>query len=532
MAESEVLVAQFDELQDGDMKQVTVGNTDVLLARVDGAYHAVYAYCTHYGAPLAEGVLSSDRLVCPWHHACFQLPSGDQLEPPGLDSLPRFEVRIDGTDVFVCVPEEIETHRPPRMIVPDCTDDRMVVVLGAGAAGAYAVEALREAGFAGRVRLITQEAVLPYDRPNCSKDYLQGEVEAAWMPLRSEAFYAEHGIEVWQGRQVIRADTADKILHFADGETITYDRLILCTGCTPRQLDVPGKNLDGVMTLRSYADSDLLREAAQSAQQAVVVGASFIGMEVAYSLRQLGLAVTVVAPESVPFDAILGPQVGHRLQAEHEKHGVRFVLDATVQALHGEQTVKRVVLNNGTVLDADLVVVGIGVQPATGFLHGVERAADGSVIVDASLCARPGVYAAGDIAQFPDWRSGEPVRIEHWRLACQHGRLAGYNAAGRSMSYRSVPYFWTVQFDLHLHYVGHATEWEDILFDGDPQGEQFMAYYVKGDTVRAVAGVNCDRDMAAVHELMRRELLPVPAPELIQRDTFDPIARLREAIAQ
>jgi NADPH-dependent 2,4-dienoyl-CoA reductase/sulfur reductase-like enzyme len=401
------------------------------------------------------------------------------------------------------------------------------VVLGGGAAGAYAVEALREAGFTGRVVLITQEHNLPYDRPNCSKDYLQGEVEEAWMPLRSEAFYAERAIEVMQGRRVVRADAEAKTLRFEDGEALSYDTLILCTGCTPRRLDVPGTDLDGVMILRSYADSNVLREAAQHSTRAVMVGASFIGMEVAYSLRKLGLDVTVVESEPVPFARTLGQQVGKRLQAEHETHGVRFYLDSTVRALEGEQAVERVVLKDGTVLDAELVVIGIGVEPATDFLHGLERATDGSVVVDASLYAGAEVYAAGDIAQFPDWRSGEPVRIEHWRLACQHGRLAGYNAAGRSLTYRSVPYFWTVQFDINLHYVGHATKWDDIIYDGDPQGEQFMAYYIRADTVRAVVGINRSRDLAAIHELMRRELLPVP--EVLRQGSFDPVALLREA---
>lgn len=528
MADTEGRVAQFDELQDGGMKQVTVGNTDVLIARINGVYHAVYAYCTHYGAPLVKGAMSGDRVVCPWHHACFHLPSGDQLEPPGLDALPRFEVRIDGSDVFVRVPESAETHRTPPMVRPDPTDKRVFVVLGAGAAGAYAVEALREAGFAGRVVLITQESSLPYDRPNCSKDYLQGEVEEEWMPLRSEAFYAERGIEVWQGRQVIHVDVEAKILRFEDDETLAYDTLILSTGCTPQWLDVPGIDLDGVLTLRSYADSSVLYQAAQRAQRAVVIGASFIGMEVAYSLRKLGVDVTVVAPESVPFAQLLGQQVGLRLQAEHEKHGVRFYLDAAVRALQGDRAVKCVVLEDGTVLDADLVVIGIGVKPVTDFLSsGLERAPDGSVRVDASLYAGAGVYAAGDIAQFPDWRTGEPVRIEHWRLACQHGRLAGYNAAGRSMSYRSVPYFWTVQFDIHLRYVGYATEWDDILYDGDPQGEQFLAYYVHAGSVLAVVGVNRDREMAALHELMRRERLP--APGVLKQGSVDPVTLLREA---
>jgi NADPH-dependent 2,4-dienoyl-CoA reductase/sulfur reductase-like enzyme len=472
-------------------------------------------------------VLSGDRLVCPWHQSCFHLQSGDALEPPALDGLPRFDVRVDGQDVLVRVPETFATHRPPAMADRDPEDRRVFVVLGAGAAGAYAVEALRAAGFTGRLVLLTQEPDLPYDRPNCSKDYLQGEAEEAWMPLRSAAFYAEHAVEVMPGRHVNRVDVAGHHLQFDDDQVLTYDTLILCTGGTPRRLDVPGADLDGVYTLRSYADSTHLREVARQARRAVVIGASFIGLEVAFSLRQLGLEVTVVAPESIPFARILGARVGRLLQAEHEKHGVRFVLEATVQKFAGEQAVQHVVLNDGTRIDTDFVVVGIGVVPATDVLHDLKLASDGSVVVDEYLRAGEHLYAAGDMARFPDWRTGELIRIEHWRLACQHGRLAGYNAAGRSLPYRGIPYFWTVHFDVRLRYVGHATEWDDILYDGDPQSGQFIAYYVKGKHTLAAAGVNRDRDMAAIHELMRREIMPTP--DTLRQQPVDVVTLLRQA---
>ncbi len=534
---SEAVVAQVDDLEDGDMRQVSVGETDVLLARIAGSYYATYAYCTHYGGPLADGALSEGRVVCPWHHACFELSTGRQLEPPGRDGLPHFDVRVEGTDVIVHVPDDFEEHVVPSMARRAGRADRPLVVLGSGAAGAHAVEAARAAGFDGRLLLIAAEEFPPVDRPNLSKDYLQGEAPMEWMPLRPAAFYAEHDIEVVRGRTVTAVDASARTLTFADGEVLRYDTLIVATGGTPRALGVAGEDLEGIYTLRHLPDSDRIREAAENAERAVIVGASFIGMEGAASLRALDDApdVTVVAPEAVPFEKTFGARVGRMLQQRHEEHGVRFVLNQEVRAFEGDGAVERVVLQDGTSLPADLVVVGIGVRPATDFLHGIECAEDGGVIVDEHLRARladdaaadGSLYAAGDIARFPDWRTGKPTRIEHWRLACQHGRIAGRNAAGRDESYRSIPYFWTAQHGMNLRYVGHAEDWDDIIFDGDPEGDAFIAYYIRGDQVLAALGLKRDRDMAALEALMQRDLLP--SPDALRDGSTDLAERLKAA---
>ena len=365
-------VARADDLKDGEMKQVKAGETDVLLARVGGAYHALHAYCTHYGAPLAEGVLSGDRLVCPWHHACFQVTTGRQLEPPGMDGLPRFETRMEDGEVIVRLPDAPEERRVAEMARRDEADGRTFVVLGAGAAGAYAVEAMREAGFAGRVVMITGEADLPYDRVNGSKEYLQGEAPESSMPLRSPGFYAERDIEVLTGRAVTEADVEAKTLTFEDGDQIKYDQLLVCTGGRVRTLDVPGADLEGVHTLRSLRDSRQLREKAKAASRVVVVGSSFIGMEGAWSLGTLGPEVVVVSPEAVPFAKLWGERVGRVLRKLHEENNVRFRLGEKVARLEGDGHVERVVLEGGDALDADLVLVGIGVDPATDVLRGVE----------------------------------------------------------------------------------------------------------------------------------------------------------------
>lgn len=508
MSNREKRIAHVDELQDGDMKQINVDDHEILLAKVDGRFHALSAHCTHYGAPLAKGALSRDRIVCPWHHASFELASGDQLEAPGLDSLACFTVAVKENDVFIELPNEIAPQRLVKMAQRDKNDQRCYMVLGAGAAGEYAVEALRQAGFTGRIVLISQENTVSYDRTKCSKTFLQKKAQDEGMPLRSSTFYQQHDIELMTGRQVDRVDTRDKTLLFRDGNSLGFDKLILCTGSRPRGLGIPGSDLEEVYTLRSWADSQALREVAQKTKQAVVVGASFIAMEVVWSLRSLGLEVTVVAPDTVPFEKIFGSEIGYMLQAEHAKNGVQFQLGTKVKAIDGNDQVTGVTLENDIQLPADLVVIGIGVSPATDFIEGVELAEDGGVIVDEYLQAADDIYAAGDIAQYPDWITGKPMRIEHWRVACQQGRIAGFNAAGDETPYRSVPFFWTAQFGVKLRYVGHASQWDDMIVDGDIEQQTFIAYYVKDGRVLAAAGVNRDQEMAALQELLRRDLLP------------------------
>ncbi|MBC8123692.1 MAG: FAD-dependent oxidoreductase, partial [Gemmatimonadaceae bacterium] len=276
----EALVAQASDLEDGQMKQVSVGKTEVLLARTGGKFYAVGAFCSHYGAPLAKGVMSGERVVCPWHNACFSLVSGDQIEPPGLDALARYEVRLEGENVIVRVPEETSGLRTPDMAAhnPDA-DGRVFVVLGAGAAGSAAVEMLRQTGFEGRIVMLTQEARLPYDRTRLSKDYFIGKVSPEKMPLRTPEFYQEHQIEVLCNQKVVRVNIGAKTIDFEDGTTLAYDSLLLASGGKPRRLPVEGAELKNVFTLRNFEDTNRILAAARGASRAVVVGSSFIGME-------------------------------------------------------------------------------------------------------------------------------------------------------------------------------------------------------------------------------------------------------------
>jgi NADPH-dependent 2,4-dienoyl-CoA reductase/sulfur reductase-like enzyme/nitrite reductase/ring-hydroxylating ferredoxin subunit len=506
----EFSVASVDDLKDGEMKEVAAGDTKVLLARVGGYYHAVSPACPHYGAPLVEGALCNDRVVCPWHHACFNVTTGDLEEPPALDALAHYNVSVEEGRVFVSVPEEARDRRTPPMAGRDLNDDRTFVIIGGGAAGYAAAQALREDGYACRILMFTREDRTPYDRPNLSKDYLHGHAEPEWMPLRADEFFAEHGIEVALGKDVTRVDAASRMISFGGGTSQTYDALLVATGGAPRNLPVPGSDLEGVFVLRSFADTNAIIEAARRSSSAVVVGASFIGMEAAYSLTERGLRVTVVAPDSVPFEKTLGPEVGELFRRLHESHGVGFKLGATVSQVEGEGKVERVVLDSGESLAADMVVAGVGVRPATGFLEGVPLASDGGVIVDSHLRAADGLYAAGDIASFPEPRTGRRARIEHWRTAQQQGRVAAHNMAGKEVEYDGVPFFWTRQFDAGLVYVGHAERWDEIIYVGDVSAHDFLAYYVEGNRVLAVAGMNRDRDMVAVEELMRLDRMPSP----------------------
>jgi NADPH-dependent 2,4-dienoyl-CoA reductase/sulfur reductase-like enzyme/nitrite reductase/ring-hydroxylating ferredoxin subunit len=518
----EAVVAKITDLKDGQMKRVPAENTEVLLSRINGEFYAVGAFCPHYGAPLDLGVLSGERVVCPWHHACFNAKTGDLLEPPSRDSLPHYEVKIDGEDLIVRIPQKTSDRELPKMVKFDLSSDRRTfVIIGAGAAGNAAAQALREDGFKGKVIMITYENRLPYDRPNLSKDYLQGKAHEDWMPLRAQDFYDEYGIELIRGRRVEQADIRKKMVLLHNGDTLNYDKLLLTTGGRAIDLEVPGNKLKNIFTLRTYDDAERIIRACESSSRAAIIGASFIGMETAYSLRKRGGEVSVIAPESVPFEHVFGREIGKLFHKLHEDNGVRFKLGRSVSKFEGKDKVESVVLDDGEIAEADLVVVGIGVKPATDIIRGMDLMKDGSIKVDKYLCAAEDVYAAGDIASFPDWRTGELTRIEHWRTAEQHGRIAARNMAGHEIPYESVPFFWTMQVGLNFRYVGYVKDWDDLIIDGDLSSKRFIAYYVRNNQVLAVAGNKRDKEMAAIEELMRKGKMP--APDELRRSNIKPL---------
>jgi NADPH-dependent 2,4-dienoyl-CoA reductase/sulfur reductase-like enzyme/nitrite reductase/ring-hydroxylating ferredoxin subunit len=534
----EARVASIHDLADGEMKTVTVSDTEVLLSRIDGAFHACGAHCTHYGAPLADGALHGCMVTCPWHHAQFDVTDGSLLDAPALDGLARYRVRIDGEHVFVHVPDDAEetpegaAYRESGGEVPAMADrdfdehPRTFVIVGGGAAGEMAAETLREAGFEGRVVMITKEDVAPYDRTMLSKGYLGGGAGDDALPLRDDAFYERHGVEVRRGLTVTKLDAEAKTIHFADAEPLKYDRVLVATGGTPRTLDVPGADLDGVHVLRQWHDAERIAAQADGAERAVVVGSSFIGMEAAASLTGRGLDVTVISLDETPFEAVLGAEVGGVFQRVHEENGVTFHLGSGVERIEKKNGHLAVTTDGGATAEGDFVLVGIGVTPVTDFLSGVTKHdRDGGVIVDGHLAAGGDVFAAGDIAHFPEPRSGERVRIEHWRLAQQHGRVAARNMAGLDEPYRGVPFFWSGQFGVSIRYLGHAESWDEVYIDGSLDDRQFVAYYLKDGDVRAAAGIGRDREMAALHALMLAG--QTPSAEEVKGD-LDLLARLKD----
>jgi NADPH-dependent 2,4-dienoyl-CoA reductase/sulfur reductase-like enzyme/nitrite reductase/ring-hydroxylating ferredoxin subunit len=494
MPQSEFEVASLNDIDPRGSQQVEADGTQILLVRTDDAVHAIGAICPHAGGPLAEGVRHGDRLICPWHKATFCVRTGNVLEPPALDALPRYKVRIDGGRVFVTVPSE----EAPRQT--STSDGRCFVIVGAGAAGAVAAQTLREIGFSGRVVMLDRENRVPYDRTVLSKHYLSGEHGSEKSPLQTQDFYRRHAIERVTA-EVIGIDVHQRSVNCADGSSFNYDSILLATGGEPRRPGFRGSALGNVFVLRSRSDAEAILAQAERSQRVVVLGASFIGMEVAASLRERGLDVTVVGAENAPFEKHLGVRIGSAFLSLHRQHGVSFRLGCEVTSLKGGPDVSGVVLKNGDTIPADLVVIGFGAAPATAWIDDLPIQKDGSVLVDDFLRAADGVYVAGDIARFPNRGNGEPIRVEHWRVAQQHGRIAAHNMAGHQVPYDAVPMFWTIQYMKQLDYIGHASSWDDIVVHGDLEKPQFLAYYMKDGAVIAATGFDRDRDTAALVEL-------------------------------
>jgi NADPH-dependent 2,4-dienoyl-CoA reductase/sulfur reductase-like enzyme/nitrite reductase/ring-hydroxylating ferredoxin subunit len=536
-------VCPADALAIGEMKQFEVKGRDILLARKPDGWFAIAAHCSHRGAPLVQGVMGHQHVVCPWHNACFSLQSGALLEPPGCDHLPAYAVEVHQDTVYVELPvSKVEPRGNMFMEVPilpqttvlpsfstlsEPLDDRQFVIVGGGAAGSAAAEMLRQKGFRGRITILTAEDTLPYDRTNLSKRYLQQDDPTPPAPLRSDDFYEKYGIHVMTGATVTHLDTQSQTLTFGQGETLQYDAVLLATGGQVRSLPIDGIDLPNVFTLRRAEDAVDILKASQNQQRAVIIGAGFIGMEVAASLRQQGLAVTVVASSPVPFASVLGDEVGRFFQRVHEAQGVDFRLGTKAQTIKGTAAVEAVVLEDGETLPADLVIVGIGVAPATDFVdESLLDKSDRSIVVDRYLQAAPHVYAAGDIAQYPDPGTHERIRIEHWRLALQQGRTAAQNMLGEAVPFQAVPFFWTGQYDLKLRYVGHAETWDRVVIHGSLEEQTFLAFYLQGERIAAVAGVGRDRDVAAISELMRQQQLP--SASAVQASDIDWMAALPE----
>jgi NADPH-dependent 2,4-dienoyl-CoA reductase/sulfur reductase-like enzyme/nitrite reductase/ring-hydroxylating ferredoxin subunit len=489
-----------DQLPDGGMLVGHVHGEDVLLVRSGDEIFAVSPHCTHYNGPLAEGLVGGHTVRCPWHHACFDLRTGEALRAPALTPIACWEVELrDGT---IRVSHKREQSKP-KLRGKAVAQPEKIVIIGGGAAGFAAAEMLRRKGYPGSVVMLSSDDAPPYDRPNLSKDYLAGTIPFKYVPLREQSFYEENGIETHLGQAALEIDVRSREAILASGKKVPYDQLLLATGAEPVRLTIPGADQPHVHTLRSLADCQAIIEGAKAAGRAVVIGASFIGLEVAASLRARKLEAHVVAPDKRPMERILGPAMGNFIRTLHEEHGVNFHLENKAVAIDG----KKVRLESGDTVEADLVVVGIGVRPRLELAEKAGLRLDRGIVVDQYLeTSAPGVFAAGDIARWPDPHSGENIRIEHWVVAERQGQAAALNMLGERAPFTQVPFFWSQHYDVPINYVGHAESWDEILIDGDVMSKDCLLRFKRHGRVAAVASIFRDLESLQAEVMMEREV--------------------------
>jgi len=480
----------IDEIADGGMLTGEVDGENAVLVRRGGEIFAVGAECTHYHGPLADGIVTGDTIRCPWHHACFDLRTGAPTAP-ALNPIPVWNVEQRDGRVFVTTKREIPPAPRPQ------TNVQSVGIVGAGVAGNAAAEMLRREGFAGTISVIGAEETVPIDRPNLSKDYLAGSAPEEWMPLRDTDFYRGQNIELMTGRRAVALDAKSKTLTLDDGSKRTFDAILIATGSEPVRLSPPGASR--IHTLRTLRDSRTIIAEAEKGKRAVVIGASFIGLEVAASLRAREVDVTIVAPDAIPLGKTMGAEVGAFIRRLHEEHGVHFRLGTTVSTFEGD----RVILATGEPLLADFVVAGVGVRPNTQLAEAAGLTIDQGIVVDQFLCtSADGIYAAGDVAHYPDPFSGQNVRVEHWVAAGRQGQTAALNILGRPTPHTAPPFFWSAHYDVTIAYVGNAAGYDRVEVHGSLDERRALVAYRVGPRIAAVAAIGLDRESLLIEKAM------------------------------
>lgn len=473
-----------------------VGDREILLVRSGAGIFAIDAHCTHYHGPLAEGLVVGESIRCPWHHACFDLRSGEAMHAPAIAPLASW--RVEQKDELIFVREKRTPEKNAFAALPSAP--QRIVIVGGGAAGFAAAEMLRREGFAGSVIMFSSDADSPVDRPNLSKDYLAGSAPEDWMPLRPDGYYKDVKIDLRLNTEIVSIDIKARQVVTADGAKVAYDRLLLATGAEAVRLAVPGAQQPNVHTLRTMADCRAIIETAKGARRAVVIGASFIGLETAAALRTRDIEVHVVAREKRPMEHILGSGIGDFILALHEAHGVNFHLEDTVTAIAG----KEVTLKSGGRLDADLIIVGIGVRPRVALAEQAGLTTDRGVLVNEYLeTSVPEIYAAGDIARWPDPHSRENIRVEHWVVAERQGQVAARNMLGQRRKFDAVPFFWSQHYDVPINYVGHAEKWDNIVVEGDIKARDCLLKYQREGRILAIASIF--RDLACLEAEVQME---------------------------
>src|SRR5438067_8814129 len=473
---------ELDKLAEGEMLLGHAFGEQILVARRGDGLFAIGATSTHYRGPLAKGLMVDCIVRCPWHHARFDLRTGEAIAAPALNNVACYKIAKRGKQFFVTSKIDDKRMRSPK------SSPTSVVIVGAGAAGGAAAEMLRREGYDGPVTLIGADEFLPYDRPNLSKDYLAGTAPEEWIPLRSADFYREQKIQTFTNTSATAISTQKKQVTLSDGRSLGYGALLLATGAEPVRLQIPGDDLPHVCYLRTLADSRRIIATAANAKRAVVIGASFIGLEVAASLRERKLEVGVVGKGSLPLEKVLGCELGQFIRDTHEEHGVKFYLGRTPAVIQDRQ----VQLDDGTILDCDLVVVGIGVRPNTSLAETAGIATDNGVLVNEFLETNvSGIFAAGDIARWPDPRAGR-IRVEHWVVAERQGQTAARNILGAHEQFVAPPFFWSNHFDMAIRYVGHGSRDNRAIVSGDLKAKDASVIFRAGDKLNAVASVGRD----------------------------------------
>lgn len=511
MSDSDVIeevVCEEGELEDGMMKEVALGEGKVLLVKEDGDIHAMGAQCTHYGAPLIKGAYCKGRVRCPWHGACFDVKTGDIEDYPGLDSVHKFDVSVaDGKVKVKANKSALKTFRRQRSMCKAKGDNSdSVLIIGGGPASVVCAETLRQEGFTGKVTIATKEEHLPYDRIKLSKAM---DIKPAAIALRGEDFYRNADIDILTQKEADAVDTENKSIKFKDGSTQTYGSLVLATGGSPRVLPIPGIDLENVRMLRTPSDANFIAEKAVG-KNVVIIGSSFIGMEVAAYLADKAASVSVVDIIKTPFQLVLGEKVGGMLKQMHEDHGVKFFLERGIKEFSGpDGHVTEAVLSDDTRLPADLCILGVGVVPATDFLKSSGLTMNrGFLPVNKFMeTSQPNVYAAGDIVEFPLFTEGDKsVNVQHWQMAHAHGRTAALSIVGKKTEIASVPYFWTVMYGKSIRYTGYGVGYDDVIVHWDEEAMKCVAFYTRGEDVVAVASLNSDPLVSQAAEGMAKGL--------------------------
>ena len=487
------------DLRDGGMALGQADGEDIVLARRGDEFFAVGAHCTHYGGPLAEGLMVDDTVRCPWHHACFSLRTGEALRAPALDPISCWRVETQGDKIFV---REKLMPTAPKSVA---NAPKSVVIVGGGAAGLAAADMLRREGYDGELTIVSADGSPPVDRPNLSKDYLAGKAQEDWVPLRPADYYRDRRIDLLLHSRVLSLDTKNRRIVLENGRAIEFGALLLATGADPVHLPIEGATDSQLHYLRTLTDSHAIIAKAASAKRVVVVGASFIGLEVAASLRARGILVDVVAPESQPLERVMGAEIGLFIRKLHEANGVTFHLGETVSRVNG----RTVTLTSGTALDADFLVLGVGVRPSFALAEKAGLAIDRGIKVNEYLeTSVAGIFAAGDAARWPDPHTGEAIRVEHWVVAERQGQVAARNILGRREKFDAVPFFWSQHYDVAINYVGHAENWDAIEIDGNLDARDCAVTYKKGGRTLAVATIFRDVQSLQAEAAMEAETRP------------------------